>query len=95
MHTLPQLVLQGQLFALAQNMALQSRQKAAGSDQQQRADGHGDKRLRRKIRDCSLTSPALSLGHKRIRPQCEITMLQLPAALCSRRFPAQAVLRRP
>jgi hypothetical protein len=30
MHALPQLVLQGQLFALAQNMALQGRQKAAG-----------------------------------------------------------------
>jgi hypothetical protein len=46
MHALPQLVLQGQLFALAQNMTLQGRQKAAGPHQQQRADGHGDKRLR-------------------------------------------------
>lgn len=46
MHALPQLVLQGQLFALAQNMTLQGRQKAAGTHQQQRADGHGDKRLR-------------------------------------------------
>ncbi|MBD3700969.1 hypothetical protein IE991_12750 [Klebsiella pneumoniae] len=37
-------------------MTLQGRQKAAGPHQQQRANGHGDKRLRRgKIRGGSLT----------------------------------------